>query len=65
MIQVRCHLKDCMYWHEDPMSSSLCQCSHPDKEAYMNVIRCPLYRLDWSKQAERVMAIQSKLRNGK
>lgn len=53
MIQVKCALTDCIHWNADASAGPApnCKCAHPDKRHYLNVPRCPLYRLDWSKQA--------------
>jgi len=65
VIQVKCTLTDCLHYHKDPVGGNYCRCSHPDKPSCLDAIRCPLYRLDWSKQADKALAIRERFRHNR
>lgn len=65
MIQVKCALTDCMNYRRDPKDPSRCLCSHPDKKFYLDAPRCPLYRMDWSAQADRILVLQERFKDVK
>ena len=48
---VYCDLSDCFYYSPEPGFPRKCRCLHPDKPTVINMVKCPLYRLDWQKRA--------------
>ena len=49
--EVSCPLKDCLFHHVDSKQPGKVFCKHPEKASNSKVTPCPLYRLDWQKQA--------------
>ncbi|MBI5155028.1 hypothetical protein HZA57_07305 [Candidatus Poribacteria bacterium] len=50
MRRVTCLLCDCVHFHKPNgkgVPADACDCSHPDKEMYLQGPRCPLYKKNW------------------
>ena len=51
-IEVFCIQSECLFYAPHARDPKKCHCSHPEKHRYINNLQCPLYRLDWQKQAK-------------
>jgi len=62
VIRLKCQLSECIHYHADSAGAPWCKCSHPEKRFYLREGHCPLYRMDWTKQAPRLLSVEERLR---
>ncbi len=48
-LRVACNQNTCAYYNaiEGPERSLFCECSHTQKQYFLNVKPCPLFRVNW------------------
>lgn len=64
-LRVLCGMFQCIYYAPTGVTGDKhCLCSHPDKPRHMFEESCPLYRLDWNRNAGQVDGLRDRFKIG-